>query len=60
MENDLLSLNEVMKLLRARHSTVLKMIARGQLTPIPWGQHPKFRREDVEKILNGEIPGDDD
>lgn len=52
---DLLTIREVMHELGAGYHTVLKMVERGDLHPVPWGTHPKYRREEVERVKRGEI-----
>lgn len=51
---DLMTITEVMKYLKAGYRTVKLMIAREELTPVPWAEGFKYRREEVERIRRGD------
>ena len=51
--NDLMTLREVMRELGCGYRVLRKMIERGDLTPVRWGDYPKYRREEVEQIKRG-------
>jgi len=53
--DELMTLSEVQRYLKASFGTVKAMVDRGQLTEVPWGKtHPRYRRSEVEAIKRGE------